>query len=382
MTTSILIADDLRANLLALEATLQPLGQRVVSARSGAEALALAEAEEFAVALMDVQMPVLDGFETVAMIRRHPRNKALPVIFITAFHNEREFMARGYDLGAVDYITKPFDPDFLRAKVAFFVELYQRGKLLEEQAARLREKDRLAAEQLASRQAAELASQAKDDFLAMVSHELRTPLTAIVGWVELLQAGRLDAPAQVRALEAIRRCGHAQSQLIDELLDVSRIVNGSFTIERAPIDLREVVSEAAETLRAAARDKQVGIELMGADEPLIIDGDGQRLQQVVWNLVDNALKFSRPQGAVEVRARKNAASAELVVRDQGHGIDAAFLPHVFERFKQGAGLHRTGLGLGLAIAKHIVEQHHGTIRAESAGRGQGATFTVTLPLTR
>jgi len=317
----------------------------------------------------------------VALLRRHPRNQALPIIFITAFHNDRDLMARGYSLGAVDYITKPFEPDFLRAKVGFFVELHQRGVRLAQQAEQLRENERARAEQHAARLAAELASRAKDEFLAMVSHELRTPLTAIVGWVELLQAGHLDATAQARALEVIRRCGQAQSQLIDDLLDMTRILHGSFLVEKATIDLAEAVAAAVEAVRALARDKQIGIELECQGAPLAVEGDEQRIQQLVWNLVGNAIKFSRPSGLVVVSLRRDGAEAELEVRDHGSGITPELLPQVFERFRQGAGA-RAGLGLGLSIARHIAEAHGATISAHSAGLNQGATFTVRFPLAK
>lgn len=230
---------------------------------------------------------------------------------------------------------------------------------------------------------AEEANQAKDDFLATVSHELRTPLNAILGWVQILRSDEMPSDRRARALETIERNARAQNNLIEDLLDVSRIVSGKLRIDVQNVDLPLVVERAIETTRPAATAKDVVIlQTVNPDAGPIL-GDPDRLQQVVWNLVSNAVKFSPKGGRIHVTVRKKDSSVEIVVKDQGQGIDPGFLPHVFERFRQADGRTtraKGGLGLGLAIVRNLVEIQGGTVRAESDGVGLGATFTVTLPL--
>ena len=230
---------------------------------------------------------------------------------------------------------------------------------------------------------AEAANRAKDEFLATLSHELRTPLTAILGWARLLRGGNLPEGAAGGALETIERNAKAQSQLIDELLDVSRIVTGKLRLDTRPVELGRVIEAAVESVRPAARAKKIRleVELEPLGGPLI--GDAGRLQQVAWNLLSNAVKFTPEGGRVGVLLRRAGAHAEVRVEDTGQGIGAEFLPHVFDRFRQADGsTTRThgGLGLGLAIARHLVELHGGAISADSEGEGRGASFTVRLPL--
>src|SRR5437762_2740238 len=230
---------------------------------------------------------------------------------------------------------------------------------------------------------AEESSRLKDEFLATLSHELRTPLTPILAWVSQLRRGTLDPDRVVRALEAIERNARAQVHLVDDLLEVSRIISGKMRLEVKAVRLADVIDPAIEAVRPAAMAKD--IRVVKAFHPGVhpIRGDAQRLQQVAWNLLSNAIKFTPEHGRVEVQLAPADTHVELSVRDTGQGISPAFLPHVFERFRQGdastRGTHG-GLGLGLAIVRHIVELHGGSVRAESAGEGQGATFTVRLPL--
>jgi signal transduction histidine kinase len=234
----------------------------------------------------------------------------------------------------------------------------------------------------AERRRAEEASRLKDEFLATVSHELRTPLTAMLGWVQLLRTGRLAGDKQARALETVERNCRAQAQLIEDLLDVSRIVTGKLRLDVEPMELADAVRGALDVVRPAAKAKGVRLEAELDAEASPFQGDPQRLQQVVWNLLSNAVKFTPGGGRVDVTLRREGPTAVIQVRDTGRGIDPDFLPHVFERFRQAdGGPTRTfgGLGLGLAIVRHLVELHGGRVEASSDGLGQGATFTVWLP---
>jgi signal transduction histidine kinase/ActR/RegA family two-component response regulator len=229
---------------------------------------------------------------------------------------------------------------------------------------------------------AEAANRAKDDFLATLSHELRTPLTAILGWAGMLRSGRLGAREREQALDVIQRNARLQRQLIDELLDVSRIVAGKLELELSPVDLRAIVTAATDTMRPAAEAKGLVLECSRCEEPAIVDGDSARLQQVLVNLLSNAVKFTPTAGRVDVNVKVVDRHAMVSVTDTGRGIDPAFLPHIFDRFRQGAVAvtARGGLGLGLAIVHHLVLLHGGTVAAESDGDGRGARFIVTLPL--
>jgi PAS domain S-box-containing protein len=234
----------------------------------------------------------------------------------------------------------------------------------------------------AARTQAESANRAKDEFLAMLSHELRTPLSAVFGWVRMLRARPLDTATSQRAVEAIERNTALQAKLIDDLLDVSRIITGNLAVQLEPVDVAVVVGGAVDGARAAAEAR--GLRLTTDLAPdLVVAGDANRLQQVVANLLANATKFTPPGGAVDVRVARTGSQVDIVVRDTGRGIAPDFLPHLFERFRQADSSTTrsySGLGLGLAIVRHIVELHGGAVRAESAGEGRGATLTVSLPL--
>ena len=674
---SVLLVDDTPANLLALTAVLRPLGARLVEVRSGADALAAVERESFAVVLLDVQMPGMDGFETAAAMRATENGRELPILFLTAIHREDSFAKRGYASGAADYITKPFDPDIVRARVKAFVDLYdQREQIRRKQVAvRTRERDEairrlvaferiataalvtndvtaflkelleiflsaadaadsasvllrdgdmlelracvdlrqevderlsvrvgegfagtiaqsgtplelkdaatselvtsrwmresgtnglygvplfsdgevigvahigsrraatfpdvdrrlframadraavavssqikrsrlhdvlmaapammsivrfpsmtielanpafrrlfngrdlvgqhvsqtglegeaiailerafstgqtisydellvhgdfagngtreqrvfcftaqplrnavgavdsvltfafdvsthvearraieahaaeraeLLARETEARAAAEVASQAKDAFLATVSHELRTPLNAILGWTV---TARAKAPPELdRALGIVERNARAQARIIEDVLDISRIVSGKLRLEVQPVDITSIVAAAVEAVRPAADAKAITLEVTTVPLPRV-PADADRLQQVVWNLVSNAIKFTPKGGRVDIRMESSEDEATVTVVDSGEGIAAEFLPHVFEPFRQAdpsTTRRHAGLGLGLAIVKQLVHAHGGTLRASSDGIGKGATFVVSLPLT-
>ncbi|MEO7036407.1 MAG: response regulator [Polyangiaceae bacterium] len=669
----ILLVDDQPKNLLALNAMLEPLGQELVQACSGKEALRHLLRDDFALVLLDVQMPVLDGYEVAELIRAREKSRAVPIIFLTAIHRDQRLVARAYTVGAVDYILKPIDPEILRSKVAVFIELYQKGQIIARQAEELRratereladfkrsseqryntlaesvpqvvwttdqrgmlrygnrrwfecaglpeagsmswesivhpaelgdferglasavaeeraweaefrlgnltqrrfrwhlvrmlpERDaagsisswvgtstdidaRKRAEQalqmlvaltrhlgelsdssrgvdrvlastlpvlgacaalylrvdeqisksasaslvadlnlddprfdlgpstvcfdgrpeivknvaevmaqsgrhagehvwflhelrvssyicvplfvrerlfgslvflnrdperhyqdsdvdlakdVASRMATALdnvslyelaqseraklqeANRAKDMFLATVSHELRTPLNAIVGWGQMLRSGGLSQETEQRAVDTIERNGRALAQLVADLLDVSRVVSGNLHVDEGQVDLRAIAEAAWDAARPVALEGGVELAVDLPGHPLKMRGDGTRLQQVVGNILGNALKFTPRGGHVTLALMDEAGSARFEVTDDGPGIAPEFLPSVFDRFKQGAQNSQRvqrGLGLGLAIVKHLVELHGGAVTAHSAGVGMGARFVVTLPL--
>ncbi|HVW29987.1 MAG TPA: ATP-binding protein [Polyangiaceae bacterium] len=245
------------------------------------------------------------------------------------------------------------------------------------------ERNALLATAQRERENAEHANRAKDEFLTTASHELRTPLTAILGWARLLRAGHLDPSGYLRGVETIERNALAQVRLIEDILDGSRIITGKLRLETRPLDLRRLVQAAVETVRPAADAKNIALCSEVDETAVHVVGDPERLQQVVWNLCNNAIKFTPKGGAVSVRLRRIGTDVELEVSDNGQGIAPDFLPHVFERFRQGEGSTTRrygGLGLGLALVRHLIEAHGGSVSAESAGVGCGATFTARIPV--
>jgi signal transduction histidine kinase len=345
----ILLVDENAANRALLAAMLRPLQALLLEARGLDEAMRLGERERAALAILDDE----------ALL---PQLSPLPsIVLVDGADVARQ--ARAYQLGAADVLERPVDADKLRARARLLLRLH-------------------AAE--AAARDAERASRDKDELLAMVSHELRTPLNAIVGWAEVLLNGKVPAERLQHGLDTIARNARLQARLVEDLLDTSRIMAGKLTLTRAPVDLALVARRAAETVAPMATVKNVALEVVieaGEHELL---GDAARLQQVLWNVLSNAVKFSPPNTHVELTLERRDESFELVVRDNGVGIAPELLPHVFERFRQGeaGGTRRHGgLGLGLAIARRIVELHGGTIAAASDGPNRGATFTLTLPAT-
>jgi signal transduction histidine kinase len=380
---NILLVDDQPAKLLTYETILSGLGENLIRANSGKEALEHLLKREIAVVLVDVCMPELDGFELAAMIRSHPRFQKTAIILVSSVLVEAVDQLKGYDSGAVDYISVPIVPGLLRAKVAVFADLYRKTEELK----RLnQELERRVAERTveieAARQEAERANQLKDEFLAILSHELRTPLNAITGWAHMLLNGGLDPKTQHKAVETINRNASLQARLIADLLDVSRIVSGRLRLDLKPVNLSSIVQAALDTIRPEAVAKQIEVEAALEDlEP--IAGDSARLQQVVSNLLSNAIKFTPATGHVGISTRREGEQVELAVRDDGPGIRPEFLPHIFDRFRQGdtstTRLHQ-GLGLGLTIVRRLVEMHGGSVQAMNREDGPGAIFRVILPV--
>lgn len=270
----------------------------------------------------------------------------------------------------------------LATGILFFLSRDQARALRERDAAQ-QERLRLLEREQDARREAERANRLKDEFLATVSHELRTPLTAILGWAQLLRTGKLDQETIEQAIEAIERSAKAQSHLVEDLLDVSRIIAGKLRLHVQRLDLAAVIDAALDTLRPAADARQIRVQTTYDPSVGPFQGDPARLQQVVWNLLSNAIKFTPEGGQVRVTLQRSDAHIDIAVGDTGRGIGPAFLPYVFDPFRQADGSttrKHSGLGLGLAIVKHLVELHGGTVQAHSDGEGRGATFTVRLPI--
>ncbi|MCU0683781.1 MAG: ATP-binding protein [Polyangiaceae bacterium] len=335
----------------------------VEAVADGAAALAAAQRSPPDLVLSDVMMPGLDGFQLLAALRDDERTAAVPVILLSARAGE-EASLEGFAAGATDYLVKPFASRELVARVATHVAL-----------------GRAQAIERAARAQAEEAGRLKDEFLATLSHELRTPLTAIVGWVAMLRDPRRQHDPWVeKALEVIDRNVKAQAQIVNDVLDVSRIVTGQLSLEPEPFALDVVAREAADIVQHAADAKR--LRLTVDTEPSAFVGDPARLRQVCWNLLTNAVRYTPSGGSVSLTLRRAADHLVLTVSDTGMGIEASFLPHVWESFRQADGSSTRkfgGLGLGLSIVRHVVELHGGWVEAESGGLGQGATFRAHLP---
>jgi signal transduction histidine kinase/DNA-binding response OmpR family regulator len=536
---NILLVDDKPQQLLALETILEEPRQNIVRAYSGTEALRKILQEEFAVILLDVNMPGMDGFETASLIRQRKATEHVPIIFVTAFGDETQ-ISKGYGLGAVDYILTPVVPEVLKTKVAVFVDLYRKTAQIQRQAewlrkraaqlhkltaasvainsansierllqtttdtardivgshqsitlfiyndtetqrpprttavasvsekyadwrnrrlaldpiantvvARSRSATRLTMEELkkhpdweivkaveippvvggivaaplTSRDGANLGviyltdpydgvfsnddeavlvqlaqmtsvaienslyaeeretNRIKDEFLSTLSHELRTPLNAILGWTQLLH-GETSASEIEHGLDVVERNAKAQSKLIEDLLDVSRISTGKLRINPKPVKLRSVIASAVDACRPTAEAKGIDVGMVSDIEDDSVVGDPDRLQQVVWNLLNNSVKFTGSGGRINVTVDRSNNLLRVRVSDTGKGINPKFLPYVFDRFRQADSTSTRshgGLGIGLTIVRHIVELHGGTVHADSAGEGHGSTFTVHLP---
>jgi signal transduction histidine kinase len=368
----ILHVEDNESVRYAIAKVLRRAGFAVEEATTGEEGLQRAR-ESPELVLLDVKLPDMSGFDVCKLLKSDHETSSIPVLHLTSTYGSSEHLAAGLEGGADGYLTHPVEPVVLVATIRALL----RARAAERQVQELLRRE------AAARAAAEQANRLKDDFLATLSHELRTPLNAILGWVQILRTGTMDAAGVARAVETIERNAKAQAQLIADILEVSRIITGKLRLDLHPLDPRSVVKSAVETVRPGAEAKGVALTLFMDSDVEPVSGDPDRLQQVIWNLLTNAIKFTPRGGEVEVRVRPAGSWVEISIRDTGQGIDPEFLPHVFDRFRQAdasaARLHG-GLGLGLAIVRHLVELHGGTVHAESTGRDRGATFTVKLPI--
>ena len=331
----------------------------------------LATGERPDVLVLDWHMPQMSGLEVCRFLRERFDEASLPILVLTATAGQDDLL-EGLAAGANDFVTKAFDPAELRARVGTLA----RARSLHE---RLK-KTELATRK--AREAADEANRAKDVFLATVSHELRTPLNSILGWARLLSEGTLDRETLARGLATIQRNAQIQVQLIEDILDTTRAISGKLHLDLTTLDLAHVTRAAFDAVKPSADSKQLTLELIVAEGNSRVRGDIDRLQQAIGNLLANAVKFTPSGGSVRVELARSEQAVSLSVTDTGKGIAKRFLPHVFDRFRQEddtATRRYSGLGLGLALVRHILAAHGGSVNASSEGEGRGATFSITLP---
>ncbi len=395
---NVLLVDDQPANLLSLEAILQNLGLNLVTGLSGEEALRRLLVDDFAVVLLDVQMHGLDGFETAKLIRGREKSRHTPIIFLTAYEDNRLPVAEAYALGAVDYLVKPLIPVILRAKVMGFVELFQKTEQVRRQAEQLRLMERREFEHRLAEENARLreqqkaleeserrlteADRRKDEFLAMLAHELRNPLAPIRNAIQIMRLVGPADPDLERSRDMIDRQVEHMTRLVDDLLEVSRITGGKIKLQKETVDLVAVVARAVETSRPLIDARQHELTVAFPPEPIVLEADPTRLAQVISNLLNNAAKYTENGGHIWLTINREGGEVVVQVRDNGIGMPVDLLPRVFELFTQAdRSLDRSqgGLGIGLTLVKSLVTLHGGRVTAHSEGPSKGSEFVVRLP---
>jgi signal transduction histidine kinase len=365
-----LIVDDRNENLFALSTLLSEFDVEVFKAGSGAEALELMLDHDFALAILDIQMPDMDGFEVAELMRGTERTKTVPIIFVTAAAEKTGFAFRGYEKGAVDFLFKPIDPTVLKSKVRVFIELDEQKKLLSEKLAEL---------QLA-KEAAEAANRLKSSFLANMSHEIRTPLGAMIGFAELLEEGRVSPEEKAEFPRIIRQNGQSLLRLLDDVLDLSKVEAGRLEIEKIVFSPRELITEVLDLLRQSAEQKGIEMEMFLSPEvPERVISDPTRLRQILMNIIGNAIKFTRA-GRVCVRARPSPHDRlRFEVEDTGVGIDGATAERLFRSFVQADNSTTRkfgGTGLGLALSRRLAQRLGGDVRLVHSAPGEGSCFEI------
>ncbi|MGH8149405.1 MAG: response regulator [Steroidobacteraceae bacterium] len=419
---NILLVDDQPSRLLTYESILEELGHNLVRAGSGAEALKKLMADDFAVILLDVSMPGIDGFETASLIHEHPRFERTPIIFVSGVNVSELDRLKGYKAGAVDYVNIPLVPEILRGKVAVLVELYCKRRELQLlnraleranaelaaanaalEAEKSRELEALNRDlkrtnteleaansalqtEIAERERIERqlkqADRHKDEFLAMLAHELRNPLAPIRNAVEILRCKLPSDPELSWTRGVIERQLGSLTRLVDDLLDVSRITLGKINVSREPLAVGKIIAQAIETVQPQLAEKGQQLDVDLPDASVKVHGDLTRLTQIVGNILANAVKFSDGGGRIALSARTAGDAVEIRVSDTGIGIPPDQLPGIFDLFTQGqrgGGPAPVGLGIGLALARRLAQLHGGTVTAHSDGPGCGSEFVVRLP---
>ncbi len=391
----ILVVNDDAASLLALTSLLDQWADEtnyeVMAARSGQDALRQVLLHDFAVILLDVNMPGMDGFETAEAIHQRARSADIPIIFVTAFLADEIDRLKAYQRGAADFLFTPVIPQILHAKVSVFVALAMKNEELKRQTHKLSQRtteltatNKRLTREMEERQAAERKSHAKDEFLAMLGHELRNPLSAISSAASLIGLAGAGPDTVARAKAIIQRQSQHLSRIVDDLLDLSRAMSGKILLSRQPLEVSALVSACLDTFKATGRTGSylINVELAAG----WVDGDPTRLEQIATNLIDNALKYTPPGGRIDISVAHDDELGQVVltVRDTGVGIAPDLLPHVFDVFVQGSitiDRSQGGLGIGLALVRRLVELHGGSVDARSDGTGNGSTFIIRLPRT-
>lgn len=369
-----LLVDDLAENLLALEALLQREGLAFLKAQSGEQALELLLVHDVALALLDVQMPGMDGFELAEFMRSNERTRHVPIMFLTAGTADMQRRFRGYEAGAVDFLQKPLEADVLRSKANVFFDLNQQRRQL------MAQRDDL--EELTD--ALRTADRRKNEFLAMLGHELRNPIAALGAGLHLLDR-REDAETQRDIRGQMGRHVHHLSRLIEDILDIARIDQGKISLRKEDIVLAEVVQFAVESSQPLIRAGQHALTVDVAPEPILLHADHSRITQIISNLLNNAAKYTPPGGQIALRAHMVAGQVEIEVRDNGIGIPPDMQGSIFDLFTQvkaKGGNDQDGLGIGLALVRQLVALHDGQISLRHSAPGEGSCFVVTLPQAR
>ena len=413
---NILLVDDQPARLLTYQSVLSELGQNLVCAHSGVEALDKLMREEFAMVLLDVSMPGMDGFEAARLIHEHPRFEKTPIIFVTGVHVTDLDRLKGYKVGAVDYVSIPVVPEILRSKVAVLVELYCKRREMRElnrnlaqanerlaeanttlQAEKTRELQRAnteleranrslqseVAERARAEQALKEADRHKDEFLAMLAHELRNPLAPILNAVQLMRMKPMPDPQLSQSRDVIERQVSHLTRLVDDLLDVARITRGRINLSPEPIELAALIARAVETVQPLVQERGHEFTTEIPAGTLRVNADPLRLTQALGNVLGNAAKYTERGGRITLTVCPQGADVEIRVRDTGIGIPAEVLPRIFDLFTQldrRSDHPHSGLGIGLALVRRLLQMHDGTITAHSEGTGLGSEFVLRLPL--
>ena len=371
-----LIVDDLNENLIALQSLLKDENVQVIAAKSGLEALDLLLQHEFALALIDVQMPGMDGFELAEIMRSTDRTRGIPLIFVTAAGNEPQRIFQGYEKGAVDFLHKPLNPQIVISKVRIFLELFTQKVQLEQKLDKIRETEAYLQKALKTR----------DEFLSICSHELKTPLTSLKMQIQITNRLKEKKGAEVafstenmdkfltQADRSVERIIH----LVNDMLDISRVATGRLSLNIEKVDLGKLTTDVVDRLHSFLDLANCPVKLEIVKD-IVGLWDKFRIEQVLTNLLTNAAKYA-PDSQVEIAIMKENGQAVLKVKDHGPGITETDQRRIFERFERAVSSNSvSGLGLGLYISKEIIELHHGSIEVESHA-GQGTTFTVRLPL--
>lgn len=365
-----LLVDDLPENLLSLEALLRRDDLVLLKARSGDEALELLLEHDVALALLDVQMPGLNGFELAELMRGNERTRRIPIIFVTAGAHSETRRFQGYEAGAVDFIQKPIEADILRSKTDVFFEIYRQRQTIAEQ------RDILQSQA----NSLQLADRRKDEFLAVLAHELRNPLAALKAGLKLL-SGRPERPQTEKVTGLMEDQITHLVRLVDDLMDVSRITQGKVELQKSFFDLREALKTAISMAAPNIEAKKHNVRTKFPDAPVTVFADDFRLTQCAVNLINNAAKYTLDGGNIEVGITKKGSDVSIWVSDDGLGLNPGEVDKIFEMFAQ-IDSHlehaRGGLGIGLALVKQLVELHGGSVSASSAGIGEGTTFTIML----